>query len=89
MPVTAVVWMAMSITVFIYPNEDGTKDVRSIPVHTFSSYGDCDAWKLRESELERSEYDIVTNKAVDQHLFSCTPISAEQIVKSIQNPSKN
>ncbi len=71
------VWLAMSVTIFAWPNPDGTPALRTVEQGRYETHKECEMWRRDSYETELSALDSVTGKAVLKYYFDCLPQSTK------------
>ncbi|MDE4297161.1 hypothetical protein PXK56_18410 [Phaeobacter gallaeciensis] len=79
-------WLAVSITIFLNDNLDGTPQIQTVPQAYYQTEEACDAWRRDRYENKWGSVDPVTNKIVDEYLFDCVPQTGAVVQKMLENP---
>lgn len=73
------VWLAVSVTVFMGDNSDGSPAVDVAPGRYYATAQECEDWRADRYAHTWGVVDPVTGRAVSAYYYECTPRFAQNV----------
>lgn len=78
-----ILYLAISVTVLMNPNDDGTPAVSAVPQRFYETFEECDNWRQGRYADPWSDIDPVSGKAVERYIYTCTPQFMDDVRKRL------